>query len=270
MRGATGVAPAPDALVDLERYPLLPGPGHDELVARCRAALDHDGVVVLAGFVRPEALGGIVDECRRLAAGGHYSEVHNTPYLALPDETFPEDHPRRAIVRSSLTAVAYDRFAPTSALRALYEWPALRAFVAEVLGLEEVHPYADPLGALNVASMSGGDALGWHFDQTDFVTSIAVQAPTSGGAFEVARALRDATDERYDAVAAVLDGDRTAVTSVEFDPGALMVFAGRHSLHRVTEIGGEVPRYVALLAYDRRPGTDSSELLKLVRYGRTS
>jgi hypothetical protein len=29
-----------------------------------------------------------------------------------------------------------------------------------------------------------------------------------------------------------------------------------------------VPRYVALLAYDTEPGTDSSDLLKLVRYGR--
>ena len=29
-----------------------------------------------------------------------------------------------------------------------------------------------------------------------------------------------------------------------------------------------VPRYVALFAYDTQPGTDSSELLKMIRYGR--
>jgi len=47
-----------------------------------------------------------------------------------------------------------------------------------------------------------------------------------------------------------------------------MVFEGRKSLYRVSPIAGPRPRYVALLAYDTKPGTDSSELLKRVRYGR--
>jgi hypothetical protein len=51
-------------------------------------------------------------------------------------------------------------------------------------------------------------------------------------------------------------------------PGTLMLFNGRWSMHRVTEIRGSRPRYVALLAYDTKPGTDSSETLKLSRYGR--
>ncbi len=51
-------------------------------------------------------------------------------------------------------------------------------------------------------------------------------------------------------------------------PGTLMLFNGRWSLHRVTPIVGDTPRYVVLLAYDTKAGTDSSELLKLVRYGR--
>jgi hypothetical protein len=146
----------------------------------------------------------------------------------------------------------------------------LAEFVRDVLGLVEIHRYADPLGALNVAVMSDGDELGWHFDQTDFVTSIAVQSAERGGDFEVARRLRGHGDERYDAVGTVLDGDRRPVTHVPFDPGSLMVFAGRHSMHRVTPISGRTPRYVALLAYDSTAGTDSSELLKLVRYGRTA
>jgi hypothetical protein len=53
-------------------------------------------------------------------------------------------------------------------------------------------------------------------------------------------------------------------------PGTLMIFAGRNSLHRVSPVEGEVPRLVALFAYDTRPDADSSELLKLIRYGRTS
>ena len=78
------------------------------------------------------------------------------------------------------------------------------------------------------------------------------------------------TDERYDDVARVLAEDAASpLVRVEpMHPGTLMLFNGRTSLHKVSPIGGEVPRYVALLAYDTEPGTDSSEGLKLVRYGR--
>jgi hypothetical protein len=52
-------------------------------------------------------------------------------------------------------------------------------------------------------------------------------------------------------------------------PGTLMVFEGRRSLHRVTPIAGDRPRYVALFGYDTKPDTMSSDLLKQIRYGRT-
>ena len=54
------------------------------------------------------------------------------------------------------------------------------------------------------------------------------------------------------------------------EPGTLMLFEGRRCLHRVTPIEGGTPRLVALLAYDTKPGTCSSELLRLVRYGRAT
>ena len=51
-------------------------------------------------------------------------------------------------------------------------------------------------------------------------------------------------------------------------PGTLMLFNGRNSMHQVSRIEGAVPRYVALLSYDTKPGTDSTRTLKLNRYGR--
>jgi len=53
-------------------------------------------------------------------------------------------------------------------------------------------------------------------------------------------------------------------------PVTLLVFAGRHSMHRVSPIRGGTPRLVALFGYDTMPGTMSSELLKAVRYGRVA
>jgi hypothetical protein len=52
-------------------------------------------------------------------------------------------------------------------------------------------------------------------------------------------------------------------------PGTLLIFEGRHSLHRVSPISGGRWRHVGLLAYDTRPGTMGSDLLRADRYGRT-
>jgi hypothetical protein len=166
--------------------------------------------------------------------------------------------------------VAYDLFPADSPTRRLYEWPELTRFVAAILGLDVVYPYADPLGALNLAVMTDGDQLQWHFDQTDFVVSLALQDADEGGDFEVAPRIRTAEIEHYDDVARVLAGERERVVTLPMTPGTLLIFAGRYSIHRVSPIIGKTPRLVALLGYDTKPGTMSSELLKEVRYGRVS
>jgi len=262
---------SPKALIDLERHPLLDldTPGGRSVVKEARSELARVGMAVLPGFLKPAVLGSLVAECDALAPLGHFSEVLGTPYIDVPDLTLPEGHPRRTLRRTALTAVAYDRFPGSSGLRALYEWDPLMEFVRVLLGRERLFRYADPLGALNLAVMRDGDELAWHYDQTDFVVSIAIQSSDAGGEFECVPGIRSADDERYDDVRAVLGGDpRVPVSVVPMTPGTLMLFEGRRSIHRVSPIRGERPRYVALLAYDTKPGTDSSDLLKRVRYGR--
>lgn len=258
----------PASVVDTDAYPFGDSDCYPWILA-ARADLAADGVAILPGFVRPEAVATMCAEADRLAPLGHHSLVQGTPYLGLPDESFPEGHPRRALVDNSLTAVAYDLIGADSLLRVLYEWPRFTEMIRRMLDRPALYHYADPFGALNIAAMSAGDELGWHFDQTDFVVSIALQSSSGGGDFESVARLRSAEDDAYDEVSAVLAGDRSRVSSVPMTPGTLMLFEGRNSLHRVTKIEGDVPRHAALLAYDTVPGTDSSELLKLVRYGRS-
>ena len=265
------------ALVDLERYPVLDLDGAGSpMVARHAAELRDTGVSILPGFLRADALPGLVAECDALADGAYLQDVQGTPYLELPDaDAWPAGHPRVSWDRSAVHTVAYDRFSPsTSALRALFEWDVLMDLVSRILGRTPLHRYADPLGAMNLAVMREGDALGWHFDQTDFVVSLAIQSSEAGGEFENVQRLRWADgggiDERYDTVARVLAGEAPElVTTVPMTPGTLMLFEGRWSLHRVTTVVGDTPRHVALFGYDTKPGTMSSELLKLVRYGRS-
>jgi hypothetical protein len=257
-------------VVDLERYPIedLESAAAVALARRCRAELDDTGVSILPGFLTDTAIAVAVAESVALAPLGHPSDVEGTPYLELPANGWPDGHPRVTWEHTRLTAVAYDRFPADSVLRALYESDALLAFLARALGFE-VFRYDDPLGGLNLAAMYDGDRLAWHYDQTDFVVSLAVQESESGGDFECVPATRTADDERYDDVAAILAGDTSRLVTIPMTPGTLMLFEGRHTLHRVSPITGARPRYVGLFGYDRNPGTCSSELLRLIRYGRT-
>ena len=242
----------------------------DAASARYRDELQARGVSVIPGFVSPDAIAAMVEECDRLAVDAHHQDVQGTPYLELPDDGWPEGHPRVAWDRSSVHTIGYDQFPSTSRIRQLFESDDFLGFLSKVLGRSPLYRYADPIGALNVAVMTEGDQLGWHFDQTDFVVSLAIQSSESGGDFENAALLRSGDDENYDEVAAVLRGERRDEVVVEpMTPGTLMLFEGRRSLHRVTPIAGDRPRYVALFGYDTKPNTMSSDLLKQIRYGRT-
>ncbi len=260
----------PDALVDLDRYPLLnlDGTAAQALLHSARAQLAAIGACELPGFLRPEGLDAVVADARELAPGAYRSEGVGTAYLEVPDFSLPADHPRRTLGPYAVGVVAYDQFPNASPLRQLYAWDPMMSFIGAVLQRGPLYRYADPLGALNLAVMTDGDQLQWHFDQTDFVVSLAIQDAEDGGDFEVAPLIRSAHDERYADVQRVFVGASDRVVRLPMTPGTLLIFAGRHSVHRVCPIRGRTPRLVALLAYDTKPGTTSTELLRLSRYGR--
>jgi hypothetical protein len=260
-----------DDIVDLERYPVdAPGsPVLAEVVADAHEQLSGTGAVELPGFLTTSGVTAMVADAEALAVRAHHSEGLGTAYLELPDDAWPADHPRQAWARYAVGAVPYDAMPRTSLLRRLFEWEPLRALIEAILDRGPLHRYADPFGALNLAVMGEGEELQWHFDQTDFVVSLAIQTADHGGAFEVHPLIRSADDERYDAVAAVLDGDTTGLVTLAMTPGTLLVFEGRHSLHRVSPVGSGALRHVGLLAYDTEPDRMGSDLLRQDRYGRT-
>src|SRR6266481_9110488 len=262
---------SPEDLVDLERYPILDlsGDATRQLTRHCRDQLDRTGACELAGFLQPEAFAMLVREGDSLAACAYHSVVTGTPYLAPPDPSLPEDHPRKFFEPTSVGVVAYDQFPVDSVLRQLFEWDPLMEFIAAALKKDRLYRYADPMGALNLAVMGDGERLHWHFDQTDFVTSIALRPSETGGDFEYVPLIRSATDENYPHVKRVLLGSTEEVVRVAMRPGTLLLFEGRNSIHRVTPIRGRITRLVALLAYDTKPATRSSKLLQMARYGRT-
>ncbi len=260
-----------ELLVDLERYPINrpESRAYHVAVERGREQLVGTGAAELEGFLSPAGVAALVADAEALAVRAHRSSGQGTAYLEVPDFSLPHDHPRLTWGEYSLGVVAYDLTPHDSPLRQLYEWSATTDFIAAVLDRGPIYRYGDPFGALNLAVMDDGDRLQWHFDQTDFVVSLAIQSAASGGYFEVAPRLRSADAEHYDEVGSVLAGDRSRVMSLPMTPGTLLIFEGRHSLHRVAPIVGPLSRHVALLAYDTASGTTGSELLRHARYGRT-
>ncbi len=257
-------------LVDLSRYPIndLTSPGAKLVIEDARAQIAERGAAELTNFITPHGIAQLVSDAEELAPRAHPSGGIGTAYLELPSNEWAADHARQTWMPYAVRAVGYDVMPFTSPLRQLYELDALTRFIEAVLDRGTLYHYADPCGALNLAVMAEGDQLQWHFDQTDFVVSLAIQSAQRGGDFDVVARIRDGENENYDTVSAVLGGDDSSVLTLAMTPGTLLIFEGRNSLHRVTPIEGSTLRHVGLLAYDTKATTTSSALLREIRYGR--
>lgn len=270
-RADTGrIDPRSGLPVDLRRYP-IDAPledGYRALLTRCRAAMAADGACVLDGFVSPAGIEGILHEIGpHLGSAFYKSKTHN-PYLLADDPAHPPDHPRNRRIDTTSATLGYDFVPKGGTLDRLYRWPALQGFIADVLGLEALHPNCDPLSPVNVLVYERGTTTGWHFDNARFVVTLMLQPAASGGAYEYAPFIRSAEDERYDRVARVLDGTSRDVKILRQPPGALVVFAGHRTLHRVTPVGGDRLRLVAVFTYSTEPGYELDPHTRCIFYGK--
>ena len=129
-------------------------------------------------------------------------------------------------------------------------------------------PTPTPQNRVRVGTAPAELQLGWHFDNADWSITLMLQPATAGGVYEYAPNTRGADEERYDAVAAVLEGCGPDVRSLAMDIGALVLFRGRYTLHRVTPVAGDRPRLLAVLSYDTKPGVMLTEHNRRLFYGR--
>jgi hypothetical protein len=109
-------------VVDLDRYPLNDpdSVAYADLVERCRAQLAETGASELEDFLNGPGLDLMLADAIELEPQAFRSGGLGTAYLGLPDETLPEDHPRRYWGDYGVGAVAYDLFPPDSPIRRLY------------------------------------------------------------------------------------------------------------------------------------------------------
>ncbi len=256
-------------IVDLERYPVaeLGASEARPLIAACCGQMAEAGLCLLPGFVLPGALAQMVEEARRLLPGAYRSEHWRaSPHGSggAGSGTIPR------ATRASLGSIAYDRIAPHSPLRRLYEWDGLTGFVAAVLGRAPLYRCADPVVSCMLTVCREGDELGWHYDPNDGVVSLMLQESDGGGAFEFAPGVRFEAPDAGAAELAVLDGRYPGLVRPGLEAGTLSLFNGHASLHRVAPVTGERERIIALFNYTAEPGYVFSAEIHRRFFGRTA
>jgi len=264
--------PAMHHILDLDRYPLqdLHQPRARTLIEKCRSELAAQGMFNLEGFVRPQALERITDELKPVFTDGAFTHrrSHNI-YFQEDIPGLPAGHPALGRFETINHTVCADQI-PDSLICAIYEWPQFIRFLAAAVGKPRLYAMADPLARANVLTYHHGEALNWHFDRSEFTTTLLLQAPESGGRFQYRRDLRTESDPNYDQVAQLVSGADNEVQTLELSPGTLNIFKGRYTAHRVTPVVGETERMVAVFCYYERPGVAFSTDEQIGFYGRTS
>ena len=251
--------------VDLDKHPLA----DPRYRSHCRERLDLDGALVLRGFLTPEAVASVCREGEAHQHRAYFSTQLHNAYLLPADPDLPGDHPRNREVTSSKGCITNDMIPADSRLRQLYNSADFQDFLCSVLGEESLYPYADPLSSINIHYARPGQELGWHFDNSSFAITLMIQEPELGGNFEYVSAVRDADrgEMRYELVDKVLDGE-IKPRVLAMDPGALALFRGRNSIHRVAPVEGGRTRMLVVLAYNTLPGIALSETARMTFYGR--
>ena len=259
------------SILDLARYPLHrpQSPIYRKLVARARRGLSLRGACVFEGFMRTSSVARTLEEVDPLQASAFVCGQPHNVYLVDPDPAYPPLHARNRLVRSEKAIIADDELPTTSPLRTIYEWDRFRAFVCDALQIDRLFPFADPLASVNINFYGAGQELGWHFDNSKFTVTIMLREAESGGAFEFAPNIRDDTGAEFGAVDQILNGSHARVAELKQRPGALVLFKGSRSLHRVTPSFGPRPRTIAILSYTSAPGVGLKEHTRRLFYGRT-
>jgi hypothetical protein len=259
-----------DKIINFAKYPIkdLDSPAARTLLQTCRQQIKATGACEMEEFVTPQALDLMQQESHILEKHAFFKPVVGNAYLAPGDPSLPKDHPLNMTETTRVGVIAYDQYPEISLLRRIYEYDPLMKFIGAIMELPEIHRYGDPMGGLNLSVMVDQDYLRWHFDQTDFVTSLSIQNADQGGEFEYVPLIRSASEEHYAEVKKLIEGDHSRVIRITNKPGTLVLFKGRYSIHRVTPIQGQTSRLMGLFGFDSKPNVCSTPHLLEMRYGR--
>jgi hypothetical protein len=257
-------------ILDLDRYPLDKegSKAWQAMVAQAVSELEAQGMFNLEGFVRPDAVQKLVAQIKPVMDTRAYTHkrLHNI-YFQPDIPGLEPNHPALRKVETINHTLCADQISDSLVL-SIYQYPPFARFLAATMGKPELHVMQDPLASVNVMAYRAGEALNWHFDRSEFTTTLLLQAPEMGGEFEYRTDLRSANDPNYAGVAALIEGRDPQVQRIGLHAGTLNVFRGKNTAHRVTPVAGRVERFIAVFSYYEKPDVMFSDAERLGFYGR--
>lgn len=259
-------------LLNLERYP-LDDKNHSqrkELVDRCKAELANQLYCVIPEFVLKQALGTMSEEAGQLHSMSNHNNALRNCYLhGQADTSFPQDHPRNLQDRSSVRMISYDQVPNESPLKLFYHSDLVRDLVAEIVNEGDLFDNDDPYQPANYVLYEDGDESSWHFDSDNsFTMTLMIQPSESGGIFEMSPNTRCLPDQNYENVSDILTGrEDDSVISLGREAGALCIFKGCNSLHRVTAVQGDKLRIMGVFVYEFSAGVVGDPEVNVTIYG---
>ncbi len=259
-------------IVNTQTYPITDpnAPACQELIERCRSELQNNLYCAIPDFVSASALESMATEARALQGDAYHNNSLRNCYLHRQlDPAFDDHHARNLQDRSSTRMIAYDQIPSSSALKTFYHHEAVRSLIAEIVGQGELFDNKDPYQPANYVCYQNGDESSWHFDaDNSFTMTLMIQAADHGGLFEMSPQTRSDADQNYDHVAQVLNGERDdTIVSIGREPGALCIFKGSNSLHRVTPVEGSTLRFMGVFVYEFSPGVVGDPEVNATIYG---
>jgi hypothetical protein len=258
--------------LDLDSYP-IDQPGsvpYLTLVKRCQNDLIDKGMFNLDALLLPHACQNAVNEIDPVMQSASFTHrrEHNIYFLKNIPELDP-GHPALRKVETINHTVCADQI-PDSIVVKVYEYEPLIRFIADTMQKPQLFTMPDPLARVNVIAYRDGEALNWHFDRSEFTTTLLLQNPEAGGLFEYRNDLRSDSNPNYDGVARLLNNEDSKRQSTQARAGTLTVFRGENTAHRVTPIEGNKERIVTVYSYYEQPDRFFSNEELLGFFGRTS
>lgn len=261
-------------IVDLEKYPIE----SSEFLNRIRGELRENSAVLLPNFIRRPILEELVQESESI---GHFAYCRHTTHSIFLKPNNVDLDPNHIFNRQVVTSkgcVTTDQIPEESHLKHLYYNPIFQKFLINVLQCKGLFCYQDPLSSITVHYGGENQELGWHFDNSAFAITLLLQKPKAGGVFEYIQNIRvnDSSEfgfkdeikaECIDEVTKILNG-QLQPKKLDLEPGTLVIFRGRDSLHRVSKVHGDRQRILVVFAYNEIPNVRLPDKTMMTFFGR--
>jgi len=286
------------SIIDTDLYPIHLKKDDDryiKLVANLRARFCQEGVVTLPGFLRLDVIPDIAKELEEKKGLAYETNTAHNIYLDQGNEDiFSSNHIRNRKFPTRVASLAYDNISHGNNLRKLYNNDNFRRFLRRILDLPVLYRLADPLGACSINIFKPGWSHAWHFDESNFSTTLMLQKAEMGGDFQHTQPIRAGLGARekqrelcpneivsenwhYEMMENLVGPDGSSggdeppkmAKTLVFEPGTLSIFQGSQCLHRVTKSTGEKDRLVAVLCFSTRPGQKNSPQVQEMFWGRS-